>query len=149
MAGQTVKIIASVAIIGAAATYLFVDSLAADPEALTYFHPADVVIVKQDEFIGQRIRMGGFVEKGSIFQKSGTLEYQFDVRPIDQMMKFPEAKGKTMTVRYTGVVPDTFKDDAEVIVTGSLTRDGAFEAKELLAKCPSKYEAEAKNKGTY
>ena len=148
MAAQTIKIAISALVIGGAATYLLADTLFADPEALTYFHPADAVIVQQSEFEGQRIRMGGYVKKDSIFQKTGTLEYQFQVRPIDEMMKFPEAKGKTMTVRYTGVVPDTFKDDAEVIVAGTLRGD-TFEANELIAKCPSKYEASEKNKGTY
>lgn len=149
MAGQTLKIAASIAVIGMAGTYLFIETLSADPEALTYFHPADAVIAQQTEFVGKRIKMGGHVEKGTIFQKPGTLEYQFDVRPIPAMAKHPEALGKTITVRYVGVVPDTFKDDAEVIVTGKLGADGQFAAQDLLAKCPSKYEAEEKNKGTY
>lgn len=149
MAGQTLKILASVAVIGGAVTYLFVDTLQADPEAFTYFRPADVVIAQPNDYYDKRIRMGGYVEKGSIFQKKGTLEWQFDVRPIDGRITHKEAEGKTITVKYTGVVPDTFKDDAEVIVTGELGRNGTFEAKELLAKCPSKYEAEAKNKGKY
>ena len=149
MAVQALKIIASVAVIGGSATYLLADTLQADPESFTYFRPADVVIVNPTDFYGKRIRMGGHVAKGTIFQKKGTLEYQFDVRPVPAMIKHPEALNKTITVRYTGVVPDTFKDDAEVIVTGELGRDGTFEAKELLAKCPSKYEAEMKNKGEY
>jgi cytochrome c-type biogenesis protein CcmE len=36
-------------------------------------------------------------------------------------------------------VPDTFLDDAEVVVTGRLTPEG-FMATEMTAKCPSKYE---------
>ena len=46
-------------------------------------------------------------------------------------------------------MPDTFKDDAEVIVAGQVQPDGSFEAQELIAKCPSKYEAAEKNQGTY
>ncbi len=65
------------------------------------------------------------------------------------MVKHPEAADKTVTVRYTGIVPDNFKDDAEVIVTGTLGSDGVFTGTEVLAKCPSKYEAEEKNNGTY
>jgi cytochrome c-type biogenesis protein CcmE len=65
------------------------------------------------------------------------------------MLKHPEFANSTVTVRYEGVVPDTFKDDAEVIVTGTLGSDGVFQASDLLAKCPSKYEAEMKSKGTY
>lgn len=146
---QLTKIGVSVVVIGGAVAYLMADTLMADPEALTYFHGADEVIVNPSEFEGQRIRMGGYVVKDSIFQKPGTLEYQFDVRPVDQMMKFPEAKGQFVTVRYTGVVPDTFKDDAEVIVAGRLDGPKQFKAQELVAKCPSKYEAGEKNDGTY
>jgi cytochrome c biogenesis factor len=40
------------------------------------------------------------------------------------------------------VVPDTFKDDSEVVLTGRLTSEG-FKATDMTAKCPSKYEAAA------
>jgi cytochrome c-type biogenesis protein CcmE len=149
MSSQTVKIVASIVLIGGAATYLLADTLFADAEALTYFHPADAVMAQKAELTGKRIRMGGHVTKGTIFQKKGTLDYQFDVRPVPGMIKHPEFANSSVTVRYMGVVPDTFKDDAEVIVTGTLGSDGVFQANDLLAKCPSKYEAEAKSKGTY
>ncbi len=47
-------------------------------------------------------------------------------------------------VEYHGVVPDTFVDGADVVVEGGLRQDGTFVASNLLAKCPSKYEAAAK-----
>ena len=147
--GPTVKIAMSAAIILGSGGYLLAESLQ-DPDTLTYFHGADVVIAQPDQFQHQRIRMGGHVAKGSIMQKPGTLEYQFEVEPVAAMAKFPEALGKTVTVRYTGIVPDTFKDDAEVIVAGKLAGDKmVFVANELVAKCPSKYEAAEKNEKTY
>lgn len=149
MRGQTLKVALSVLVIGGAATYLLADTLFADPDALTYFHHADEVIARQSDLTGKRIRMGGFVEKGSILQKKGTLEYQFEVKPVEAMLKYPAVKDQTMTVRFNGIVPDTFKDDAEVIVAGAVNAEGVFEARELVAKCPSKYEAEKKNKGEY
>ena len=53
--------------------------------------------------------------------------------------------GAVLDVRYPQcVVPDTFRDrpEAEVGVTaeGRLQRDGSFEATQIMAKCPSKYE---------
>lgn len=146
MSRKLIQIAVSVLLIGGSLTYLMSTSMS---EQVEYFHPADAVIVKGKELQGQRIRMGGHVEKGSIFHKPGTLEYQFDVSPIVGMLKYPEAMGKTVTVRYAGIVPDTFKEEREVIVTGTVNPDGTFEAKDLLAKCPSKYEAENKAKGTY
>jgi cytochrome c-type biogenesis protein CcmE len=42
---------------------------------------------------------------------------------------------------YTGVVPDTFKSDAEVVLKGMLSKDGfAVQPNGVMAKCPSKYE---------
>lgn len=148
MRSQTIKILLSVLVITGAAGYLIADTLFAT-DALTYFHGADEVLAAPDDFEGRRIRLGGFVEEGSIGQKPGTLEYQFSVKPVAAMMKHPEYRNDTLTVRYTGIVPDTFKDDAEVIVTGVLRPNGIFEGQELIAKCPSKYEAQEKNDGTY
>jgi cytochrome c-type biogenesis protein CcmE len=45
-------------------------------------------------------------------------------------------------VRYAGTVPDTFKDRAEVVLKGQL-KDGSFQATEISAKCPSKYQVAA------
>ena len=39
-------------------------------------------------------------------------------------------------------VPDTFKENGDVVVEGMLDENGIFHAHNLLAKCPSKYEAE-------
>mgnify|MGYP000597032161 CR=1 FL=1 len=142
----TIKIAASALLIVGSLTYMLSTSMS---EEMEFFHPADVVIVKADELRGQRMRMGGHVMKGSVAQKPGTLEYQFAVQPIAGMLKHPEAADKYVTVRFTGIVPDTFKDDAQVIVTGTLGDDNVFAAKDLIAKCPSKYEAQAKNDGTY
>jgi cytochrome c-type biogenesis protein CcmE len=136
--GRWLKIVGSLVVVGGVVAYMLSTTLT---ESLEYFHPADVVIVKGDTLVGQRIRMGGHVVKGSIFQKPGTLLYQFEVTPLAAMAKHPEALGKSITVRYDGVVPDTFKDDAEVVVTGKLGPDHVFVATDLLAKCPSKYEA--------
>jgi cytochrome c-type biogenesis protein CcmE len=38
------------------------------------------------------------------------------------------------------VTPDTFKDEAEVVLHGTLAADG-FHADQVVAKCPSKYQA--------
>ena len=47
------------------------------------------------------------------------------------------------TATYTGIVPDTFKDGAEVVLTGRLGPDGfQVEPNGVTAKCPSKYEAD-------
>ncbi|MEM1025555.1 MAG: cytochrome c maturation protein CcmE [Myxococcota bacterium] len=142
------KAIVSGLVIAGAAVYLLADTLFAT-DALTYFHPVDEVLAEPTDFVDRRIRIGGHVVPGSIAQRPGTLDYHFRVRPIPEMAKRPEMVGHTMPVMFSGIVPDTFEDDAEVIVTGRLTANGTFEGQELVAKCPSKYEADAKNAGTY
>jgi cytochrome c-type biogenesis protein CcmE len=47
----------------------------------------------------------------------------------------------TLPVDFSGIIPDTFVDDADVVVEGDRRPDGVFVATTLLAKCPSKYEA--------
>ncbi len=71
----------------------------------------------------------------------GTIERH----PSGQEVRFTMTDGKAaIPVDYKGVIPDTFVDDAEVVVEGKLRGDGVFDATTLLAKCPSKYEAAAK-----
>jgi cytochrome c-type biogenesis protein CcmE len=43
-------------------------------------------------------------------------------------------------VNYKGALPDTFKEGAEVVVTGTLHESGTMAATDVLAKCASRYE---------
>jgi cytochrome c-type biogenesis protein CcmE len=63
------------------------------------------------------------------------------------VLRFEMTDGsETMPVTYRGVIPDTFGEDGEVVVEGTMTNAG-FEADFLMAKCPSKYEAEMDAEG--
>src|SRR5262245_23689824 len=53
----------------------------------------------------------------------------------------------SIPVRYAKEVPDTFKEDGDVVVEGRLDGEGVFQAANLLAKCPSKYEGEGVRQG--
>jgi cytochrome c-type biogenesis protein CcmE len=77
------------------------------------------------------VRVAGRVKPGSI-DPSIPREVVFTVA----------GEGDSLRARYRGVVPDTFKDGAEVVLEGKLNGRGEFEATTLLAKCPSKYEAQ-------
>jgi len=80
------------------------------------------------------MRVSGKVLPGSI--KKDEISRSISFTAIDR-----ENSSKTLTVAYAGIIPDTFKDEAEVVVTGSYAQ-GVFQAKEMLAKCPSKYSSE-------
>ena len=83
----------------------------------------------------QGVRVNGKVAGGSIRRM-----------PSGQDVAFVMTDGQTsLPVSYHGIIPDTFVEGADVVVKGSLDPgSGTFHAHELLAKCPSKYEAAAK-----
>jgi len=82
--------------------------------------------------LGDNFRVNGFVKAGTIQRHQGTPGARFVLTDGKQ----------DLPVAYDREVPDTFVDGAEAVVEGSLTADGTFAAQTLLAKCPSKYEAQ-------
>ena len=96
-----------------------------------YYKHVDEVMASPDQWHGKSLQLHGFVVKGTWKQKPNTLEYIFDV----------ENKGKVVRASYTGILPDTFKDEAEVVLKGRLTDTHfAVDPNGVMAKCPSKYE---------
>jgi cytochrome c-type biogenesis protein CcmE len=77
----------------------------------------------------KRLRVAGDVVPGSI-KRQGT-QVEFVLKEND----------KTLPVIYRGTEapPDTFKDDSQALVEGEFGQDGVFHAKQLQAKCASKY----------
>jgi cytochrome c-type biogenesis protein CcmE len=80
--------------------------------------------------IGKRIRAGGMVKAKSVRRASDSLEVQFEVTDL---------KGADFEVRYTGILPDLFREGQGVVATGTLGSDGVFSAEEILAKHDEKY----------
>jgi len=66
------------------------------------------------------------------------------VRAVDRIgVSFAVTDGtQSVPVQYGKEVPDTFKENGDVVVEGKLDPEGVFRAHNLLAKCPSKYESE-------
>ena len=82
-----------------------------------------------DGAYSKRLRVAGNVQPGSI-RRSGT------------NMNFVLVENNLLlNVVYTGTEPppDTFKDNAQALAEGSFGRDGVFHAKQIQAKCASKY----------
>jgi len=96
------------------------------------------VTVKEYTEKGQpkgRFRVNGKVAPGSIERVTGGRQVKFTIKDKDG--------AATLPVDFSGIIPDTFVDDADVVVEGDRRPDGVFVATTLLAKCPSKYEAAA------
>jgi cytochrome c-type biogenesis protein CcmE len=77
---------------------------------------------------GQRFRLGGLVEAGSVVPGEGT-SVRFVI--TDQ--------AKTLPVTYAGVLPDLFREGQGVVVEGVLEPDGVFHADNVLAKHDENY----------
>lgn len=100
-------------------------------EGTEYYKHVDEVMAQPSAWYGKNLQLHGFV-KGEPAQKPNTLQYRFDV----------QNNGKVVRAYYTGIVPDTFKIDSEVVLKGRLEPNGTFlvEKDGVMAKCPSKYD---------
>lgn len=91
-----------------------------------FFPPADILHGKAPE--GREIRLGGFVDKGSIQRTSNSLDVHFSIG--DGQNSIP--------VIYTGILPDLFAEEQAAIAKGKW--DGKiFTATEVLAKHDENY----------
>jgi cytochrome c-type biogenesis protein CcmE len=100
-------------------------------EGTEYYMHVEEVMANPGQWHGKNLQLHGFVVKDSILRKRDSLEYRFKV----------QSKGAIVDATYTGIVPDTFKDESEVVLKGRLDADGFRVAPNgVMAKCPSKYE---------
>jgi cytochrome c-type biogenesis protein CcmE len=134
MSHKALKIVITVLVVAVAFGALMYASLG---ESLQQYKYVDEVLVAPQQWEGKRLQVHGYVVPASIERKPRSVEYRFDL----------QRNGKVMRAYFNFIPPDQFKDDAEVVLTGTLAGDGAFHATSMTAKCPSKYEEQAP-KGT-
>jgi len=87
---------------------------------------------------------GGYVQvNGTLPDPEGTTSTQgilhFDLQ---------DDNGEVMEITYRGVKPANFEQATSVVAIGQY-REGAFQADQLLVKCPSKYQAEGATEDGY
>jgi cytochrome c-type biogenesis protein CcmE len=132
VANKTVKVGVTAVVLALALGGLLWSTLS---EGTEYYKRVDEVMANPAQWQGKALRLHGFVVRDSILRKRNSLDYRFAI----------QNKGQAVQAMYTGIVPDTFKDDAEVVLKGRLSADGFHvEPNGVMAKCPSKYEP---NKG--
>ncbi len=93
---------------------------------LVFFYSPSQVASKEVP-TGRTFRLGGMVETGSI-KRDGVL-VNFVV--TDTVQK--------VNVRYSGILPDLFKEGKGVVAQGKMTATGTFTANEVLAKHDENY----------
>ena len=70
--------------------------------------------------------------------------YQIDNQNKTFSFFMADDHGKQMKVIYEGTIPNNFESATSVVVTGKY-QNGYFHAKDILTKCPSKYEEKTAN----
>jgi cytochrome c-type biogenesis protein CcmE len=106
-------------------------------ETQTYYKTIPELLKMGSSAQGQRLRVGGDVEPGSIVKAGAQVNFVL------------HQGAKTLNVVYSGSdpLPDTFKDNAQALADGRLGANGVFEAQKIQAKCASKYEAKPSQRG--
>jgi cytochrome c-type biogenesis protein CcmE len=129
MRSKALKIALTCVVLAAALGGLMYTTLS---EGTEYYIHVDEVLQNPASWEGKKLQLHGFVE--DLRQRPNSLDYRFNVR----------FNGKVITANYSGVVPDTFKNDSEVVLKGQLHGDAfSVEPNGVMAKCPSKYNAQA------
>ncbi len=92
-----------------------------------FYTPTEVASGKAP--LQHAIRVGGMVEKGSFIRAKQGLEVQFKITDFE----------RTITVLYTGILPDLFREEQGVVVEGQLIDNHSFQASRVLAKHDANY----------
>lgn len=100
-------------------------------ESKTYYKEISELEHLGKDALGQRLRVGGDVEPGSIVRNGREVRFVL------------AQENRKLHVVYDGAdpLPDTFRDRAQALADGRMGPDGVFRASKIQAKCASKYEA--------
>lgn len=92
-----------------------------------FFSPADILAGKAP--VNKDFRVGGLVVDGSVARPGEGLTVEFDLTDNNSVVK----------VKYTGILPDLFREGQGIIANGRLNEGGEFIASEVLAKHDENY----------
>lgn len=113
-------------VLGVGAAVAF--ALTAFQENLLYFYtPSDISAGKAPK--DKVFRLGGMVPEGSFKRPPGSMEATFVVSDY----------ANNTTVKYSGVLPDLFREGQGIVARGRIGDDGVFIAEEVLAKHDENY----------
>lgn len=97
-----------------------------------FYTPTEVVHGKpngEKPVVGQRLRIGGMVVKGSVVRDPNSLKVSFKLADV----------GPQVTIDYTGILPDLFREGQGIVAQGVLRTENTIEAFEVLAKHDEDY----------
>ncbi len=103
-------------------------ALKAFNENLMFFYTPSAIAADEAPF-NHPIRVGGLVTAGSVKRQSDGLTVLFDITD----------NAETVTIQYTGILPDLFREGQGIVALGELGKDQRFVASEVLAKHDENY----------
>jgi|TARA_B110000971_G_scaffold33988_2_gene31787 cytochrome c-type biogenesis protein CcmE len=98
-----------------------------DENIMFFFSPSEVADGKAPQ--DRLFRLGGMVVDGSVSRPGEGLTVVFDLTD----------NAESVTVEYTGILPDLFREGQGIVANGKLNSNGAFVAQEVLAKHDENY----------
>jgi cytochrome c-type biogenesis protein CcmE len=126
MSRGKVKFILAIGAIAIALSYLVYGGV---KDTMVYYLTVEELKGRIPSVYKEKVRVSGTVVPGSI------------KKDLDGSLEFKITDGKqSIDVQYRGIIPDIFRDGVQAVVEGSYTSQNVFQAKILLAKCPTKYE---------
>ena len=95
---------------------------------LLYFYSPSQ-IAEGEVATDQMFRLGGLVVEGSVERQSDGVTTLFDLTDT----------AGSITVTYTGLLPDLFREGQGIVAQGKINQQGIFVAQEVLAKHDENY----------
>lgn len=103
-------------------------ALTAFEENLLYFY-SPTQVHSGEAPVNRSFRVGGMVVDGTVKREQGSLAVEFDLTD----------NAEIITVSYTGILPDLFREGQGIVAIGKLNDSGMFIADEVLAKHDENY----------
>jgi cytochrome c-type biogenesis protein CcmE len=120
----TLLVLAVAAVLGA----VLLAMSALKDQAAYFYTPGDVA--RDGLPLGRAVRVGGMVQAGSLKRAADGITLEFLVK---------DETPHTLRVRFTGIVPDLFKENSGVVAEGRFQPGGLFVADNILAKHDENY----------
>jgi cytochrome c-type biogenesis protein CcmE len=121
------KRLATIAAIGAVLLTAVLLVMTALRDEIVFFYTPSDIIGEGKSSPGQRIRLGGLVKEGSIKRNGSQID--FVVTDTD----------REMSVTFTGILPDLFREGQGVVTEGVISAGGTLMADTVLAKHDENY----------
>ncbi len=138
MGARNVKIVISLTLVIGAIILLVVTSTKRTGYTTHYYHTTSEFLAKAQDYVNGAVRVNGKVVPGSVRQIPISAEHSLPA--LDFVLG--DSLNARVPVHYVGTtVPDAFREGADLVVEGVYTRERVIQAKQLLVKCPSKYES--------